>query len=56
MTRSDFWRLGVGAWAAGALAGAEAGMAPIDYGRSFLQGRWVENRVRFLGGVADAGD
>lgn len=47
MTRRDFWRLGVGAWAARALAGAEAGMAPIDYGRSFLQGRWVENRVRF---------
>lgn len=30
-----------------ALAGAETGMAPIDYGRSFLQGKWTENRVRF---------
>jgi hypothetical protein len=47
MTRSDFWRLGMSALAARALAGAEAGMGPIDYGRSFLQGKWAENRVRF---------
>ena len=33
--------------AGGGLAGAGAGMEPIDYGRSFLQGKWTENRVRF---------
>jgi hypothetical protein len=29
------------------LAAAPAAMEPIDYGRSFLQGKWTENRVRF---------
>ncbi|MBM3725241.1 MAG: hypothetical protein FJW40_07445 [Acidobacteria bacterium] len=26
---------------------APSGLQPIDYGRSFLQGKWAENRVRF---------
>lgn len=29
------------------LAASPAPMDPIDYGRSFLQGKWSENRVRF---------
>ncbi|MBL8218561.1 MAG: hypothetical protein JNL62_05005 [Bryobacterales bacterium] len=29
------------------LAAAPPAMEPIDYGRSFLQGKWAENRVRF---------
>lgn len=29
------------------LVAAPAAMEPIDYGRSFLQGKWAENRVRF---------
>ena len=29
------------------LAAAPASMEPLDYGRSFLQGKWAENRVRF---------
>ncbi|MBM3765847.1 MAG: hypothetical protein FJW32_10690 [Acidobacteria bacterium] len=28
-------------------AATPSGMEPIDYGRSFLQGKWAENRVRF---------
>ncbi len=28
-------------------AAAPAAMEPLDYGRSFLQGKWAENRVRF---------
>lgn len=30
-----------------ALAPAPAALDPIDYGRSFLQGKWADNRVRF---------
>ena len=29
------------------LAAAPVTLEPIDYGRSFLQGKWAENRVRF---------
>lgn len=29
------------------LAAAPSAMEPLDYGRSFLQGKWAENRVRF---------
>lgn len=29
------------------LAASPAALEPLDYGRSFLQGKWAENRVRF---------
>ena len=30
-----------------AFAAGPAGLDPLDYGRSFLQGKWADNRVRF---------
>ncbi|MFN7939932.1 MAG: hypothetical protein U0R19_41780 [Bryobacteraceae bacterium] len=51
MNRRRFLHAGPGAamFAGGdaSQAAAPAVMEPLDYGRSFLQGKWAENRVRF---------
>jgi hypothetical protein len=39
--------LGGAVFAAKGLAADPVAMEPLDYGRSFLQGKWIENRVRF---------
>lgn len=44
MKRRQFLYAGLGPTL---LAAAPATLEPLDYGRSFLQGKWAENRVRF---------
>jgi hypothetical protein len=46
MKRRRFLLAGPGVASLG-LAAAPTPMEPLDYGRSFLQGKWAENRVRF---------
>jgi hypothetical protein len=50
MKRRRFLDAGIAVAVGGAATGLAAGapsLEPLDYGRSFLSGKWAENRVRF---------